>query len=340
MNTLWFLILGGMLVVFAILDGANLGVGAMHLVLGKTDNERRTQLGSIGPVWFGYEVWLIAAGGSMVSAFPDLYAKSFSGFYLVLTLVLWLMLIRGSSIEFRHQLHDGMWSGFWDVCYCASSALLAVLFGAAVGNVVRGVPFNSTGNFIGSFSLALNPYAVLVGVLSLVYLAMHGSIYTAVKTGIDEHRKRAFKWASGLFAVAIVLMVGVTLASLLIRPDLLDNFHRFPILCLLPIVTLAGIVALALSLNARKPSRAFAASAATLAGLMGSAGASLYPNLLPNLGCKTGGLTIYNSAAPHTSLALTAAINLVGLSAVLVYGLYVHKVFAGKVVVSDESHAY
>ena len=191
MNTLWFIILGGMLTVFAILDGLNLGTGAMHLILGKNDNERRVQLGAVGPVWFGYEVWLLAAGGSMVTAFPDLYAKSFSGFYIVLNIVLWLLIIRGSSIEFRHQVENDLWRNFWDTCYSVSSILLAVLFGAAVGNVFRGVPFiGDTHTFVGSLGLALNPYAILVGVLSLLFLAMHGSLFLALKSGIDEHRDR------------------------------------------------------------------------------------------------------------------------------------------------------
>ncbi|MDR3707114.1 MAG: cytochrome d ubiquinol oxidase subunit II [Capsulimonadaceae bacterium] len=340
MTTLWYLILGGMLIAFAVFDGLNLGTGAMHLLLGKNNNERRVQLGAVGPVWFGYEVWLLAAGGSMVSAFPTLYAKSFSGFYIVLNLVLWLLIIRGTSIEFRHQVDNDLWRGFWDVWYCISSALLAILFGAAVGNVIRGVPFDEHLNFTGSLGLALNPYAILVGVLSLVYLAMHGSLFVAVKSGIDEHRERAHKVGGWLYAAAVVLMLLTTAVSPLARPGLLDNFHRFPALVILPLLTIAGAVGIGVSLKAGNDNRALVSSAITLAALMGSAGASLWPNLLPNLGQASNGLTIYNTAAPQADLTIAAILNLIGVVAVVLYGIYVHKVFKGRVDLAQTGHAY
>lgn len=341
MNTVWFLILGGMLITFAVLDGLNLGTGAMHLILGKTDRERRVHFGAVGPVWFGYEVWLLAAGGSMVSAFPDLYAKSFSGFYIVLNLVLWLLIVRGTSIEFRQQVDNDLWRNFWDVCYSVSSILLAVLFGAAVGNVFRGVPFiGDTHNFIGSLEVALNPYAILVGVLSLLYLSMHGSLFLALKSGVDEHRDRARKAAGITYILVVVVALLTTVASVFVRTDLLASFQKCPVLFLLPVLSLAGFVGIGVQLKRKADLRALYASAIALIGLMGSAGASLYPNLLPNLGHPTGGLTIYNTAAPESNLVVAGVINIVGTLAVVLYAIYVHKIFSGRIDGADAEHAY
>ena len=198
MNTVWFMVLGALLVGYAVLDGLDLGIGTLHMFLGRNDNERRTNFQVIGPFWAGYEVWLLTAGGSMVAAFPRLYAASFSGFYIVLTLVLWLLLMRGGALEFRSHMKSPLWRDFWDLIFSVSSALLAILFGAAVGNVVRGVPLDAAGNFQGSLLMALNPYAVVVGVLSLVLLAMHGANLLAAKT-TDIQRARARTWAKNLW---------------------------------------------------------------------------------------------------------------------------------------------
>lgn len=342
MTTFWYLLLGCMLIAFAILDGLNLGSGAMHLFLGRSNDERRTHFAAIGPVWWGYEVWLLAAGGSMVSAFPVLYAKSFSGFYLVLNVVLWLLIIRGTSIEFRQQVENDLWHGFWDVWYCLSSALLAVLFGAAVGNVIRGVPMGPNFDFTGSFALALNPYAILVGVLSLVYLCMHGSLFIAEKTSLEEHRARALRSANVLYIAAVVLAVLTTAATFTVRRDMAANFTHFPALALLPLITIGGLIGIGVSMKGRKPGNALLCSAVALAGLMGSAGASLYPNLLPNLSPGGLSLTVHNASAPSNDLVLSAALNVIGLIAVAIYGAYVHKVFRGPVKVSafEEGHAY
>ena len=164
-----------MLTGYAVLDGFDLGVGALHLYMGRGQG-RETAIDAIGPVWNGNEVWLLAAGGSMVAAFPLLYAAAFSGFYLALMLVLWLLVLRGVAIEFRHQVDHPLWHDGWDVTFFGASLLLAVLFGVAVGNVLRGVPLDAEGSFAGSFRLLLNPFALLCGVLSVATLALHGAV--------------------------------------------------------------------------------------------------------------------------------------------------------------------
>ena len=339
MNLAWFILLGGMLTVYAILDGFDLGIGTMHLALGKTDAERRTHLNVIGPFWFGYEVWLIAAGGSMVAAFPRLYAASFSGFYLVLTLVLWLLIARGSAIEFRSHVASPLWRGFFDTLFCVSSLLLAVLFGAAVGNVVRGVPLDASGSFQGSFALALNPYAVLVGVLSAALLAMHGTLFLAYKTdGGQQARARA--WAGRLWLAVAALSVLVTVFSFGARPGLGANFARWPFLAVLPLLAFVSLVTVRVFVGRGDNRRAVFASSAFLATLMGSAGASLFPLLLPRLGHAGEGLTVFNCAAPHHDLVTAFAANLVALSIVTAYFIYIHRVFRGTVQAHPGEHGY
>ena len=226
-NTLWFIILALMLTMYAVLDGFDLGVGALHLWVGRTDDERGRAIGSIGPVWNGNEVWLIASGGSMVVAFPHLYASAFSGFYLALMLVLWLLILRGIGIELRHQVDDPLWRQAWDVTFSGASALLAVLFGVALGNVMRGVPFDANGEFLGSFALLLNPFALLGGVVSLVLLSLHGAAYLFLKTdGAMQARARR--------AIGVLWWVGHRGrhrdrdASFRVRPDFTANFLRWP----------------------------------------------------------------------------------------------------------------
>jgi cytochrome d ubiquinol oxidase subunit II len=339
MNTAWFIVLGALLVGYAVFDGVDLGVGAMHLILGKSDRERRTNLNAIGPFWFGYEVWLVVAGGAMVAAFPRLYAASFSGFYLVLTLVLWLLIARGTSIEFRSHVASPLWRGFWDVAFCGASALLAVLFGAAVGNVVRGVPLDATGNFQGSFTLALNPFALLVGVLSLALLAMHGANYIAFRSE-DDQQARARLWAGRLWAIVAALSVAATGLAFWARPSIGANFLHFPVLIVLPLGAVAALIAVRLFQRRGYDSRAVVMDGVFIAALMGSAGASLYPSLLPMLGQTGGGLTVFNAAAPHHTL-VTAFVTVVFAMAVVIgYSLYIHRVFRGTVRVGADEHDY
>ena len=339
MNTAWFILLGGLLVGYAILDGIDLGIGMLHLALGKNDAERRTNLNAIGPFWTGYEVWLLVAGGSMVAAFPHLYAVSFSGFYLVLMLVLWLLIGRGVGIEFRSHIQDPLWRGFWDVVFCVSSFLLAVLFGAAVGNVVRGVPFDAQGNFQGSFALALNPYAILIGLLSVALLAMHGANFLATKTDGDQ-QARARLWASRLWFGVPALTLAATVSSFFVRADLSANFARYPLLSVLPLLALLSLLAVPFFQRRGEDGKAVYAGAVLIGTLMASAGASLYPLMLPDLGKSGQGLTIYNCAAPHRDLVTAFVANVVGMTVVIGYHIVIHRVFRGTVKRAPGEHGY
>ena len=333
-----FIGLGVLLIGYAVFDGMDLGVGAMHLILARTDEERRSHFAAIGPFWMGYEVFLVAGGGAIVSAFPRLYAESFSGFYLVLTVVLWLLIARGISIEIRSRVEDPLWRGFWDFAFCISSILLAIFFGAAAGNVVRGVPMDSHGAFIGSFALALNPYAILVAVLSLVTLSMHGCCFIANKAPSDNLRFRARAWAQGLFWAFVSLLVGTTAASFAVRPGLTDNFMRYPFLLVFPLVIATAIVGLFLALRRDRMSHALPATAALIAGMLGCAGTGVFPALLPVLGHATGGLTIDNASAPELNLTISLATLVFGMIVVGIYELFIHRAFAGTADIGDVQH--
>lgn len=330
-NTIWFVVLAFMLAGYAVLDGFDLGVGMLHLLIGRTTRERTTLIDTIGPVWNGNEVWLLGAGGAMVVAFPTVYAASFSGFYLALMLVLWLLLLRGLGIEFRHQIDQDMWKHAWDVAFSLSSALLALLFGVAVGNVLRGLPLDADGEFQGTFLLMLNPFAVLGGLLSVAMLSLHGANWVALKTeGELQARARAF--ARMLWWPAMALLVALVAASFVVRPDFTRNFGAHALLTIVPIVTLVAAVAMMFFRARNDDLRAFLAGAVLIAGILASAAAGLYPYLLPaRPGSLHPGLDIYNSASPDGSLRIALGVYLVGMVLVAVYLVNIYRVWRGKV---------
>lgn len=328
-QTLWFIVLGLMLAGYAVLDGFDLGVGTLHLFLGRTPDERAEIIDTIGPIWNGNEVWLLAAGGAMVVAFPTLYAAAFSGFYLALMLVLWLLILRGLALEFRHQLDSALWAQAWDVTFSLSSLLLSLLFGVAIGNVLRGVPLDADGHFQGSFALMLNPFAVLGGVLGVVTLAMHGAGWIALKTRGDlQSRARRLQRQLG-WATTVVIMAFV-IASFVARPDFTRNFASMPWLIVVPFAGLASIAGL-LRFAGRDDLRAFVSSAAIVATLLGSAAAGLYPTLLPALpGSAHAGLDIYNASSPSGSMRIALGIYLVGMLIVAAYLVRIYRVWRGQ----------
>lgn len=330
LNTTWFVVLAFTLAVYAVLDGFDLGLGAIHLLLGRTREERERLIDSIGPVWNGNEVWLLAAGGSMVVAFPNLYAASFSGFYLPLMLVLWLLLLRGLGIEFRHQIHHPMWEDAWDVVFSAASVLLVVLFGVALGNVLRGVPLDANGEFRGTFALLLNPFALLGGLLALATLVLHGACWAALKTDGDL-RARAHAFARGAWLPAAALLVAMIGISFIVRPEFIRNFIAWPVLFVIPLAAVAALVVNRLAVLKGNDARAFLASSAYVASILASVAAGLYPLLLPaSAGSGAAGLDIYNAAAPHHSLLIALIVYLAGLAIVTVYLVNVYRIWHGR----------
>ncbi len=303
MATIWFMIVAVMVAAYVLLDGFDLGAGAIHLCIAKTDDERRTILRAIGPVWDGNEVWLLAAGGALYFAFPLLYASSFSGFYLPLMMVLWLLMLRAIGIEFRTHLEEPIWKGFFDVVFNVSSILLCIFFGAALGNVVRGVPLNADGYFfeplwtnclVGKNNGILDWYTVLCGVVALVTLTAHGSLYLAMKTEGDLN-KRAHAVAFALWPVQVLLTGASLIATLYVQPVTLHNYFKWPIGFVIPVVVIASLLYMFFALKKKNDTGAFFGSCGYIVGMLVGAAFALYPMVLPSSGDPAYSLTIENT---------------------------------------------
>lgn len=334
METLWFWLVAIMIAGYVLLDGFDLGAGALHLFLAKTDDERTQILDSIGPFWDGNEVWLVAGGGTLYFAFPALYASAFSGFYLPLMVVLWLLILRGIAIESRHVMHHVVWSPFWDVVFSGASALLAVFLGAALGNVVRGVPLDANGEFFlpfwTDFRVSANPgildwYTILVAVLALTTLLQHGALWVAYRTH-EPIESRARAAARKLWFAVLALTPAVTVASVIVRPALFDNFTAYPAGAAFPLLALAGMGAI---YRAETPLAGFFGSCAYIAGMLTSVVFSVYPSVLPGIG--NPGLTIHNAAAPLYGLQIGLVWWVPAFLLACGYSAFVYRRFAGKV---------
>ncbi|HXT26991.1 MAG TPA: cytochrome d ubiquinol oxidase subunit II [Candidatus Eisenbacteria bacterium] len=346
MATVWFCLIALMIAIYVLLDGFDLGAGAIHLLVAKTDAERRQVLASIGPVWDGNEVWLLAAGGTLYFAFPQLYASAFSGFYLPLMIVLWLLILRGIAIEFRSHVHSLVWEPVWDFLFCASSLLLAVFYGAALANVVRGVPLDGSGYFfeplwtnfrLGAETGILDWYTILVGVLALIALVMHGSLWVQMKTtGAVNHR--AGHLGGAAFWVVIALTVVVTIVSFSVQPQIKTNFARWPLGLVFPVLAIAGAAGVKLFMK-KDERNAFLSSCVYLAGMLTSAVFGVYPMVLP---ARDGeySLTIDTAKTGAYGLKMGLIWWVIGMVLATGYFVFVYRSFAGKVGLTspEDSH--
>jgi cytochrome bd ubiquinol oxidase subunit II len=342
MATLWFWIVAAMIAAYVVLDGFDLGAGAIYLIAAKTNDERRRVLRAIGPVWDGNEVWLLAAGGTLYFAFPQLYASSFSGFYLPLMMVLWLLILRGIGIEFRAHIDNPVWQDFFDVVFSGSSILLAVFFGAALGNVVRGVPLDASGYFfeplwtnfkLGPQTGILDWYTVLTGVVALVTLIAHGSYYVALKTDEDLGR-RARGFALLCWPVQFFLTFSTLVATYFIRPEIMANFTTYKIGILVPIVVIASLGIMLWANPKGKEKLAFLASSLYIIAMLVGAAFALYPVVLPARDHRYD-LTIYNTAAGSHGLSVGLVWWTFSAVLAIAYFVFVYRMFRGKVQVGE-----
>jgi cytochrome d ubiquinol oxidase subunit II len=330
METIWYCLLWWMLATYVVLDGFDLGAGALHLFVARNHAERGQVIRSVGPVWDGNEVWLLAAGGTMFLSFPVLYAVSFSGFYLPLMMVLWLLVGRALGIELRHQVDDPLWRQFWDAVFAVSSLLLIVFFGAALGNVVRGVPLDESGTFfeplwtdfrVGARTGILDWYTVLVGATAAAALAHHGALWLAARTD-GRVEVRARRAASALWPAVALLAVAATAASFAVQPHLIRSLTERRWGLIFAAATVAGLGAALVLRKRGRPGRAFLASGAFLYGLMGCAASGLFPYLLPARDPALG-LTAGAAAAPGRGLPTALAWWIPGMLLVCGYTYFV-----------------
>ncbi|MGH9744928.1 MAG: cytochrome d ubiquinol oxidase subunit II [Candidatus Acidiferrales bacterium] len=343
MGTIWFCLVAIMLAGYVVLDGFDIGVGILHVWIARTEAERRAVLRSIGSVWDGNEVWLIAGGGTLYFAFPALYAASFSGFYLPLMIVLWLLILRGISIEFRSHVGGRVWSVFWDGTFALASILLAIFFGAALGNVVRGVPLDASGTFFEPLWTNFVPhgntgildwYTILTGVAALAALSLHGATWIAYKTE-GALNERARLWASRLWWLVATLTVVITITTFRLLRHHTESFRLRPWGLLLPILAVAGLLGIQWFVRTRKEGMAFGASCAYLLGMLTSVAFSLYPNVLPASTNPFFSLTIANSKAADYGLKIGLIWWVIGMALATAYTVHAYRSVSGKVNSSD-----
>jgi cytochrome bd ubiquinol oxidase subunit II len=347
METLWFMMIALMVTSYVVLDGFDLGAGAIYLGAGRTTDERRKILRAIGPVWDGNEVWLLAAGGTLYFAFPLLYASSFSGFYLPLMMVLWLLMLRGIGIELRAHMENPVWVGFFDLIFSVSSMLLAIFLGAALGNVLRGVPLRADGYFfeplwtnfrMGTNNGILDWYTVLTGVVALVTLTVHGSLYVAVKTdGALNQRTRGI--ASWLWPLQVILTIVGLAATCYVQPMVLDNYQQHAVGYLIPVVVFASLGVMLYAIRKGRDKLAFVGSGLYLVGMLVGAAFGLYPVVLPaSTDPVHRSLTIYNTAAARHGLAVGLTWWIPGMILAFGYFALLFRMFRGKVQTEGEGY--
>jgi cytochrome d ubiquinol oxidase subunit II len=335
LNTIWFLLVGTLLAGYAVLDGFDLGVGILHLFVGR-DEERRLFINAIGPVWDGNEVWLVTGGGALFAAFPAVYAAVFSGFYPAMILLLVALIFRAVAIEFRSKQPMIWWRRTWDVSFSAASFLGSFLMGVAFGNVIRGIPLDGRGEYLGGFLTLLNPYALLTGLTTVALFAMHGSIYLVLKTeGAIQEKVRA--WVNDAIIVFVICYATTTMATLLYLPHMSEHFKARPWTFVLPVATMLAIANVPREIFNRREWRAFLSSCAAVFGLMGLVGLGMYPNLVRGTDPLTG-LSVYNASSSDGTLKTMLIIAAIGIPLVLAYTISIYWIFRGKVKLDSMSY--
>jgi len=328
LQTIWFLLLAVLFIGYAVLDGFDLGVGVLS-VLAKDDNERGRMVAAVGPFWDGNEVWLLTGGGAIFAAFPDVYATVFSGFYLALMLLLVALILRAVSVEFWGKVDSPGWRKAWGVGFFLGSLLPAILLGVAFGNILHGVPVDSTKEYAGTFFTLLNPYSVLVGVLSLVMFMMHGALYLTLRTD-GQLRAKAIKWAGRGWAAFVALYVSVTALTAVFAGKMFARYMENPLPWILVVVAVAAIAAIKLFLNKELVGKAFIASSLAIASLIGVAAVGLFPNLVPSTLDPAYSLTVMNSSNSQLTLTVMLILVAIGVPIMLMYTAYIYHCFRGK----------
>jgi cytochrome d ubiquinol oxidase subunit II len=336
LNFIWFLLVGILFTGYAMLDGFDLGIGALHLFTDK-DEERRVMFNSIGPVWDGNEVWLVTGGGALFAAFPNVYATAFSGFYLGLFLLLASLIFRAVAIEFRSKRPELWWRQMWDVSFAAGSVLSSLVIGVALGNIAWGVPVDANGEFAGTFFGLFKPYPLLVGVSTVALFMMHGAIYGVLKTEGELHDKLQ-TWAMRCIIFFIVCAVLLTTTTLLYVPHLAQRMREVPWLFGAALANMLAIANIPREFNHGRDGRAFLSSCATILTLVILFALNTFPNLIYSQPNPQNSLTIYNAASSQKTLGIMLIIACIGIPAVLAYTVSIYWIFRGKVKIDKMSY--
>jgi cytochrome d ubiquinol oxidase subunit II len=345
MITLWFLILCVMITFFVVLEGWDFGVGALHYLAARNQDERRILIAALGPLWSWHEVWLVGTGGVLFVAFPRVLSIAFPAYYLALYLVLWTLILRGISIEFRGHVPHGLWRSFWDCTFSLSSILLAILFGLAIGNVMRGMPlapdvplslplFNDFGVH-GQVGI-LDWYTISVAIFTLACLSAHGATYLMLKTEGDIYR-RSKRLAQRLWTLTFALLIAVSAETVYVRPQFWEGTAVRPLAWLGLVVVAAGLFCILTGLRSRADQRAFIGSCALIVGMLGTAAASLYPVMLHSTLASEYSITAWNGSSDAAGLGLAAWWWPVAFVLAIGYFLFIARQYAGRVQVSSDT---
>ncbi len=329
LHAVWFILIGVLFTGYAMLDGFDLGVGALHLFT-RDDDERRVMLNAIGPVWDGNEVWLVTGGGALFAAFPNVYATVFSGFYMAFVLLLVALIFRAVAIEFRSKRPMRWWRQMWDVGFSAGSVLSSLLIGVAMGNIAWGIPIDDRGEFAGTFWSLLRPYPLLLGVTTAALFMMHGAIYALMKTEGTLHEKLR-GWINNCIIFFIICYAVTTMATLLYVPHMAARVRANPWLFSIALANMLAIANIPREIHHGRDWRAFLSSCAAMITLMGLFGLEMFPNLVLSKPDQAHSLTIYNAASSDKTLGIMLTIAAIGVPAVVAYTVSIYWIFRGKV---------
>jgi cytochrome d ubiquinol oxidase subunit II len=331
LHLVWFVLLGALLAGYAILDGFDLGVGILH-PLARTDEERRLAMNSIGPIWDGNEVWLVTFGGALFAAFPEAYATIFEAFYTAFMALLFCLIFRAVSLEFRGKVQSATWRRMWDGAFFTSSLAATLLFGVAVGNGLAGVPLDERGQFAGSFLTLLKPYPLLVGAMTVAMFAVHGALFLHLKT--EGRMQRMFdRWIWHTWGIFLVLWTLTTMATLLFIPGAKPNFEQAPWSAGVVVLNVLAVANIPRAAFNKRIGQAFLSSCTTIACQVVLVGVALFPNLVAASNAGDGAvrsLTIYNAASSERTLWIMFIIAMIGMPLVATYTGIVYWTFRGK----------
>lgn len=334
----WYVVIIACATFYAILDGFDLGVGALHLCA-RTDEERRVFLNAIGPVWDGNEVWLVVLIGGLFAGFPYAYATLLSSFYVPVTLFITALIFRAVAIEFRSKRPEKLWRSSWDVSFFLASLLIAFAMGIALGNMIHGIPLNNSHDYVGgTFWTFIHPYSVLTGFLVLTAFTMHGAIYLVMKTegALQAHFKQ---WVNPAIIFFILTFVITTVATLIYQPHMVERLRDRPYLFLISLINLFAIANIPREITRNHPGHAFLSSCVSIATMLALFAVGTFPTIIrSSLNPQEASLTIANSAATEGTLKVLSIIVIIGVPLVLAYGYYVYRVFRGKVELDHMSY--
>jgi len=370
LKIIWWLLVGVLLVGFAIMDGHDMGVGTLLPFVGRSDVERRVVINTVGPHWDGNQVWFITGGGAIFAAWPLVYATAFSGFYWAMLVVLWALFFRPVGFDYRSKIDNPTWRSVWDWGLFVGGAVPPLIFGVAFGNLLQGVPFQFdaylVSTYTGSFWQLLNPFALLSGVVSTAMITMQGGSYLAHRTegNIQARTVRATIGAAVVMIVAFVAagfwlqsIDGYRITSVVnasSMPDPLSkavvreagawmsNYAKQPLMWLLPALGILGAVLTAVLLAMRHTLSAFVASSLTIVGVIGTAGASMFPFVMPSSTSLASSLTVWDSVSSHMTLGLMFWVTLIFMPLIIFYTSWAYSVMRGKVTaayIRENDHA-